>query len=174
MFSEKMVKASLSLVEGKHTQPPNLVVVPAGVKRFAVEVEWAMQSEESYVLASHDPEDAHRWCVLDADLAQVMRGSVKGRHGRGKKAEPLVSRTLHGGGAHNPRTDTLELTASRLKNGATYTLIASRHGMIAGIEFVAVRQAKPRAVKKRAAVKKKAAPKAKKKTTTTRRRKSAA
>ena len=161
MLPAKMVSASLAFVEGKYTQPPNVVLVPAGVKRFPVTVEWSMQSEESYVIGSHEPGDAHRWCVLDADLKQGMRGAVQGRHGA-KNAEPLISRTLHGGGAHNPRTDTFEFAGARLKNGATYVLIASRHGVIAAGEFVAVRQRGAKAAaKKKAAGKPKAAAKKK-------------
>ena len=161
MLPKTTVKARLSFVKGKFVQPPNVVVVPAGAKRFPVTVAWSMESDESYVIGSHDPADAHRWCVLDANLAQVMRGAVKGRHGGSKKAEPVVSRTLHGGGAHNPRTDTFEFTGTRLKNGAAYTLVASRHGMIAAIEFVAVRQAKPKPAPKRRVARPKAAPKVK-------------
>lgn len=159
MLPAKMVKASLAFVEGKYTQPPNVVLVPAGVKTFPITVEWSMQSEENYIIGSHDPEDAHRWCVLDADLKQVMQGAVRRRQGS-KKAEPLVSRTLHGGGAHNPRTDTFEFAGGKLKNAGTYVLIASRHGVLAAGEFVAVHQPGRKAAAKKKAVRKvKAAPK---------------
>ena len=154
----KMVTARLSIVDGRYTEPPNLVLVPAGVKTFPVTVEWSMVADESCVIGSHDPEDAHRWCVLDANLKQVMFGGAKsGRRGL-KKATPLASRTLHGGGAGNPRRVTFEFTAARLKNGATYTLVASRHGLIAAAEFVVVAPPKAR---KRAARRKKAAGKSK-------------
>lgn len=157
MSPDSMVKARLSLVAGKHTQPPNLVLVPAGAKSFPVAVEWSMETEESYVIGSHDPADAHVWCVLDAGFKQVMRGAVK-RRGGPKKAEPMISRTLHGGGAPNPRRESFELEAGKLKNGAAYTLVASRHGMVAAFDFVAVHEPKPKAATR------KKAKKAKKKT----------
>ena len=170
MPQESMVTARLSLVEGKYTQPPNVVLVPVGVKKFPVTVEWSMVTAESYVVGSHDPEDAHLWCVLDEDLKQVMRGSIKAGRKGSKKAEPTVACTLHGGGAGNPSRETIEFIAARLKNGVTYTLVASRHGQVAVGEFVAVAPPKPRkrvagkkAAKKRAPVKKPAKKRAAKK-----------
>ena len=163
MLPQKMVKARLSFVEGKHTQQPNLVLVPAGAKTFPVTVEWSMQSEASYVIGSSHADAAYRWCVLDSDLKQVMHGGVKGGRRGPKKAEPLVSRTLHGGGADNPRQVTLEFVGAKLKNGAAYTLVGSRHGIMAAGEFVAVHERKPKAAAKKKGVRKaKAAPRAKK------------
>lgn len=162
MLPAKMVKASLSFVKGKFTQQPNLVLVPAGLKQFPVTVEWSMKTEENHVIGSHDPEDAHRWCVLDEDLKQVMRGTVERRRAGSKKAEPVISRTLLGGGAHNPRTDTFEFVGAKLRNGATYVLIASRHGVLAAGEFVAVHESRPKAAaKKKGAAKRKGAAKKK-------------
>lgn len=172
MLHEKMVTARLSFVKGKHTQPPNVVLVP-DARTFPVTLEWSMVAGESYVIGSHDPEDAHRWCVLDADLKQVMFGGVKrGRKGP-KKAASLVSRTLHGGGAGNPRRVTFEFTAARLKPGVDYILVASRHGLIAAADFVVVgppgapkkaagRKRAKKAAKKRPAPRKAAAKKVKK------------
>ncbi len=154
MLPGKMVEASLSLVAGKHTQLPNVVLVPAGAKSFPVTVQWSMHSEESYVIGSADPDHAHQWCVLDAELNQVMRGAERSGGRGSKKAEAMVSRTLHGGGAHNPRLMTVEFTGSRLKNGASYLLVASRHGVVAAGEFVAVREPRRKAAPKKKASKK--------------------
>ena len=162
MPTENTVSARISFVKDKHTQPPNLVLVPAGAKRFPVTVEWSMQTaDDNYVIGSGHPDAAHRWCVLDADLKQVMQGAVKGGRRGPKKAAPVVSRTIHGGGAHNPRQVTFEFVGAKLKNGASYTLVASRHGIIAAGEFVAVHVATKKSPKK-ARGKAKAAPKAKK------------
>lgn len=158
MLPEKMVKARLSLVAGKHVQEPNLVVVPEGAKTFPVTVEWSIEASDSYIIGSAAPDLAHRWCVLDGDLKQVMRGTAKGNHRVSKKTESIVSRTLHGGGAHNPRPVTFEFVAAKLQNGAPYLLIASRHGVVAAGEFVAVRAPRPKA---KAKAKKKPARKAK-------------
>lgn len=156
------VTASLSFVKSKHTQPPNLVMVPADAKRFPVTVEWSMHTDDdNYVIGSDHPDAAHRWCVLDGDLKQVMQGAVKGGRRGPKKAAAVVSRTIHGGGAHNPRQVTLEFVGAKLKNGASYTLVAGRHGILAAGEFVAVHAAAEKATKK-AGGKAKAAPKARK------------
>ncbi len=149
MLPEKMVQARLDLVAGKYTQEPNLVLVPEGVKTFPVTVEWSMQTPDSYVIGSATPDHAHRWCVLDGDLKQVMQGTAKGNHRVSKKTESIVSRTLHGGGAHNPRPITFEFVAAKLRNGAAYLLIASRHGLVAAGEFVAVRRPAAKAVAKK-------------------------
>jgi hypothetical protein len=151
MTPDKMVKAGLSLVDGKHVQKPNLVLVPAGAKTFPVTVEWSMQSDVGYVIGSDHADVAHRWCVLDAELKQVMHGAVKGGRKGPKKAEAVVSRTLHGGGADNPRQVTFDFDAGKLKNGAAYTLVASRHGLIAAGGFVAIRHPKPKAAAKKKA-----------------------
>lgn len=159
MLPEKNFKTRLSLVAGKHVHEPNVVLVPADAKTFPVTVEWSLQPEDGYVVCSHHPDEAHRWCVLDDDLKQVLHGAFKGGRAPSKKVEPVVSRTLHGDG-ENLRQITLQFTSARLRNGASYTLIASRHGVIAAGEFVAVREPRLRAAKraKRAPAKTKKAP----------------
>ncbi len=157
MLPEKMVKARLSFLPGKNVHQPNLVIVPDGAKSFSISVEWTMESPESYVVSSPHGGCCNLWCVLDADLKQVIHGSGKpGRKGP-KHAESIVGRMIQGGGAHNPEQIDLELQSAKLKNGGRYTLIASHHGILAAGEFVAVHQPKPKAAKK--AVKKPAAKK---------------
>jgi hypothetical protein len=163
MLPKRAVRASLAFVPGKYTDEPNIVLVPADRKTFPVGVEWSMESDESYVIGSHSAEDGHRWCVLDPDLKQVMHGSFSSDHKSHRKAEPVVSRTLHGGGAANPRQINLEMSGAKLKSGVCYTLVATRHGVAAAGEFVAVREPKPKRKKGRAKKKPKAKSKAAKK-----------
>lgn len=156
MLPNKAVKSSLTWVPGKHLQEPNIVIVPAGSKTFSVGVEWSMEAEQSFVIGSHEPESGNRWCVLDGELKQVMYGSVGSARKGPKKAEAVVSRTIQGGGAGNPHQHNIEMSGAKLKNGASYTLVATHHGVVAAGEFVAVHQPKPKPAKKKAAAKKKA------------------
>lgn len=150
MLPESMVKTHLSLASGKYSEPPNIVTVPADRKRFPIDVLITMECPETYVLGTPDRQHVHEWCVLDANLKQVMRDEVRHGHAVGRRAHSFVSRTVMGGGAPNPDEFTIELTAAKLKHGATYTLICTVFGVLAALDFTAVRQPRAEARKKAA------------------------
>ena len=161
MLPEDFVDAKLELKAGKYTEPPNIVVVPGNRKSFSIEVAMTMQTEQDAVVVSPDKEHSHRWCVLDRTLKQVSCGTV--RHGlRVSKTDPYVGRTLMGG-AENPDDFDIELTSAKLKDGASYTLLVQTYGVLAALDFVALRPKKKAKARKRA-TKKRATKKSAKKT----------
>ena len=153
-----MIRAQLSFKSGKNALPPNTILVPDATKSFPVTVQWSMESDGTAVLAAPDSRAGHEWCVLDGKLKQIMTGDGGRKKKASAKTAPHAARTLMGGGAPNPKEVKLELDGSKLKNGADYTLVCRRWGVLSSLDFVAVHQPGAAPAKKaRAKRKKKAA-----------------
>ncbi len=141
------IHTQLSLVAGKYTRLPNVVLVPKR-KAFPVSLELDCECPETHVVGAADKAQAHEWCILDEKLRQVMVGGGNGKRSPSKRVFPYVSRTLMGGGALNPKELTVELASAKLEKGATYTLIFRSYGVTAACDFVAVHEPEKKPAKK--------------------------
>jgi hypothetical protein len=142
---------------------PAVVEVPKGAKTVEVAVRTELANTSEYDVVLHAPDEDRElfWHVLDERQREILREMVK-RPGRDlpKGVQPVRSLTIAAGHSEH-ETETLVLSAAKMKSGGTYTVRAEIFGQIAEAEFVAIetvpltplRPAKKAAAKKAAAKK---------------------